>query len=224
STVRRYTVNFGLVATVRPPTLNAQGFLNSASGALASAVRAAAALRSNRSRMRAVLSRASNLGSGPPGGMMSSSSRVMAFTAHPGSSATSVAERPGHERRSPDGRPGEQGLGCGRRVRRTSREAFAQHGGRRVQIGSGIDGLAEQLLGSHVRQGTARSAGRPGLRRVGPVQLGDAEIGELYVAAARDQDVLRLQVAMYDALRVHDTEGTAQLLADHEGGLDGQRA
>src|SRR3989442_1338816 len=92
--VRRYTVNFGLVATVRPPTLNAQGFLNSGSEAWAMALRAAAALRSNSSRMRAVLSRASNLGGGPPGGMMSSSSRVRAFTAHAGSSATNVASRP----------------------------------------------------------------------------------------------------------------------------------
>jgi len=40
---------------VRPPTLNAQGVLNSASGARAMAARAAAALRSNSSRIRAVL-------------------------------------------------------------------------------------------------------------------------------------------------------------------------
>src|SRR2546425_3840341 len=92
--VRRYTVNFELVAPARPETLNVQGFLNSGSEAWASAPRAAAALRSNSSRMRAVLSRASNLGGGPPGGMMSSSSRVRVFTVHAGSSATKVASRP----------------------------------------------------------------------------------------------------------------------------------
>src|SRR3989475_11915805 len=94
STVRRYTVYFGLVSTVRPATLNAQGFLNSASGVLTSAARAAFALRSNTSRICFVLPRASNLGGGPPDGMMSSSSSVRAFTAHAGSSATSVARRP----------------------------------------------------------------------------------------------------------------------------------
>src|SRR5207244_8392478 len=91
---RRYTVYVGSVLTVRPPTLKAQGFLNSASEALARAVRAAVAFLSKSARIFALLSSASNLGGGPPGGMMSSSSRVRALTTQPGSSATSVASRP----------------------------------------------------------------------------------------------------------------------------------
>src|SRR5438094_721673 len=58
------------------------------------AARAAAALRSNSSRIRAVLSSAANLGAGAPGGMISSSSSVTACTAQAGSSAISVARRP----------------------------------------------------------------------------------------------------------------------------------
>jgi len=69
-----------------------------------------------------------------------------------------------------------------------------------------------------------RPARRAGLRGVGLVELGDTEIRELHIAVARDQDVLRLEIAMNDSLPVHDVEGAAQLLADHHGGLERQRA
>src|SRR5207302_963805 len=85
-----------------------------------------------------------------------------------------------------------------------AREAFAQHGRRRVEISAGIDALAEQLLGSHVREGAVRPAGRAGLRGVGPVELGDTEIRELHIAVTRDQNVLRLEIAVNDSLPVHD--------------------
>lgn len=46
------------------------------------------------------------------------------------------------------------------------------------------------------------------------VSLGEAEVGELHVASRRDEQVLRLQVSMHDAVRVQEVHAAQQLVHD----------
>jgi hypothetical protein len=97
-------------------------------------------------------------------------------------------------------------------------EHFIEDDAERIDVGSVIHlGRSLQLLGRHVMRG-AQGRARPGERdllRRGADQLGDAEVGDLHTALGIEQDVLRLDVAVQNALFV----GVLQRLTDlrHDG-------
>ena len=91
-----------------------------------------------------------------------------------------------------DVRPGE---------RRFAHEHLVEHAAERVQVAASVDGFARRLLRAHVRRRADRHAG---LRHApsSPAalhRLADAEVGDERVAVLQ-QDVLRLDVAVHDAL------------------------
>ena len=87
----------------------------------------------------------------------------------------------------------------------------------RVDVGPVIDLQRPlHLLRGHVVQ-RAHHLPRPGQREVAGVaaqQLGQAEVGDLHAALAVQQDVLRLDVAVDDALLVGVLQGVADLRHD----------
>ena len=82
---------------------------------------------------------------------------------------------------------------------RPQRQQLVQRRAERVDVGAVVDqdALAGRLLGAHVAQRAEQVAG---LRQAGVgVELGQAEVGDPDVAAAVDQQVGRLDVAVDDA-------------------------
>jgi len=92
----------------------------------------------------------------------------------------------------------------------------------RVDVGAGVDGLALDLLGAHV-------LGRPD-HDPGPgdaflfERAGDAEIHDAGGARLVDHDVLRLEVAVDDALRVGLGQTVGDLSGDRDGAAGGHHA
>ena len=93
-------------------------------------------------------------------------------------------------------------------------------------IGAVVHGFTTNLLGRHVAQrahgdtdiGQGRDRrGRPGIRRLGRRQLGDAEVQDLGPPVALQEQVLGLEIAMHDAARV----GGGERLGDGDADLDG---
>src|SRR5262245_58571595 len=85
-------------------------------------------------------------------------------------------------------------------------EKLVQHDAKREHVASRVNRLASRLLGRHVRDGADDDASHGA--RLGQgfadergrlVQLRQAEVRQLPVAALRDQDVLGLDVTMQDA-------------------------
>ena len=109
------------------------------------------------------------------------------------------------------------------RVEEVAREAIEQHEPRREDVGAEIDHLAARLLGRH-EAGVALDHADLGAAHA-PLGLGDAEVGELHLAAVGDQHVARRDVAMDDvlgravlgALRVREGQRVEDLVHDVEG-------
>ena len=91
----------------------------------------------------------------------------------------------------------------------------------RVEVAARVGGLAADLLGREVLHGAGHSAR---LRRA-PVGVGasEPEVGHLHHALGRHEDVLGLDVAVHDALRVRVAEREQGLPHDLAGlrGLEG---
>jgi hypothetical protein len=81
----------------------------------------------------------------------------------------------------------------------------------RVNVGARVDGLALHLLRRHVCGRSNHAAGR-GQSLLVVDELRDAEVEDLRLAAIRDEDVVRLDVAMYDAEVMGDADRRKQLL------------
>jgi hypothetical protein len=118
--------------------------------------------------------------------------------------------------------------------RAASREHLVEHRPERKDVGAMIRGHPADLLRRHVAERAQDDAGlrigrrgrqgaQPGQRDVGLGQLGQAEVQNLHAPVCRDEDVLRLQVAVDDALVVRRGETTGNLdrvlerLAHREG-------
>ena len=109
-----------------------------------------------------------------------------------------------------DGLAGEQ-----REERRTDRVDVR----RRVDLPA----LAEHLLGRHVRGRPEEQARRRRLVLLrGLLDVRDPEVEHLHGAVREHEDVLRLDVAMDDALLVRDREDVEDLLADVDDLGDGE--
>ncbi len=110
----------------------------------------------------------------------------------------------------PRGRRGRiQVVRAQRRVRRREErhvagEQLQQQAAQRVDVGRGRDGLAEALLGRHVRGGAdgAVDLGQPG-QRPGAAQDRDAEVQHLHQAAVGDHHVAGLDIAVDDIDPMH---------------------
>ena len=93
------------------------------------------------------------------------------------------------------------------RERRLSGDHLVQHAAQAVDVAPAVDSrIGHRLLGTHVRRRAERDAGA---RELGAAALGDrardAEIGDERLAVLQ-QDVLRLDVAVNDALLVRVVE------------------
>ena len=83
----------------------------------------------------------------------------------------------------------------------TAGEQHVQNHAERVDVGRRRDRIAAHLF----RRGELRREGTRALDRDARIvveQLGDAEVEQLHVAVARDENVRRLEVAMDDEIRV----------------------
>ena len=134
-------------------------------------------------------------------------------------------EFPGHGRVVPPRRHGrrvdllgDDGHGVGADERRAAGEELVEEGTERVQIGAGLDLLAQGLLGGHVRHrahhhpllGEAGAAGGDGGR-------GQAEVTETGRASLGEPDVGRLDIAVHDASFVGVFQRLGDLVGDAHG-------
>ncbi len=103
-----------------------------------------------------------------------------------------------------------------------------------VQVAAVIDGTADRLLGAHVARGAEDHAGPGELGRgllallvTLSLDLGDAEVDELEQLVAlvvgRDEHVLRLEVAVHDAVSVRVLEAMDDLQRQLHGALGPER-
>ncbi len=97
--------------------------------------------------------------------------------------------------------------------RRLARQHLERHAAERVQVGGRPDGVAHRLLGAHVGRRADRHAGLRELLAGLGGGARDAEVGHQGVAA-REQDVLRLDVAVDDAEGVGRAERVRHLVGD----------
>jgi hypothetical protein len=110
--------------------------------------------------------------------------------------------------------------------REPARQKLVEHDAQRIEIRAAVHRLTHRLLGRHVRH---RPDDRPRIGHATPSARakGDAEVGQLHGAAVhrpRQEDVLGLEVAMHDPVRV----GMLERLADahrhaHHPGEIGRR-
>ena len=112
--------------------------------------------------------------------------------------------------------------GVGRQVGRgalgkVAGERVVEREAHRVEVGARVAAAAGQRLGGGVGQG-ARERAAPGDAELA-VELGGAEIGEAGAAVGIEQDVLRLDVAVEDAVPVRGAEGGGDVAAQPDGGV-----
>jgi len=100
-----------------------------------------------------------------------------------------------------------------------------QHDSEGEDIGTVVERSADRLLGAHIRDGAHHDARhRDGLARdvrvracrSGPVMFGQPEIEDLDVAVRRDHHVVRLDVAVHDAVRVRGMQPVSDLNPDSD--------
>ena len=111
-------------------------------------------------------------------------------------------------------------------VGRPLREQPVEHDAERVDVRSGGDPLAADLLGAGVvrREGVMPRLGQARRRgAVGGEQRGDAEVEQLGVTGGGDQDVGRLDVAVDHQALVGIRERGAHLLHQSDAGADAGR-
>ena len=122
------------------------------------------------------------------------------------------------------GLPGERAL---------PRQHLVEHRTKREDVRSSVGRLSAHLLGRHVASGAENGSRIGGARerwRAGVVVRGrgvrarEAEVQDLDPPVAGQEDVLRLQVPVDDALLVRGREPVRQLRADLDGLAQGQRA
>jgi hypothetical protein len=102
-------------------------------------------------------------------------------------------------------------------------EQLEDHRGGTEQIAACIERVAARLLGRHVAplaHHLARTRPTAAVRLRGD---GDAEVGDLHLAGARDQDVRGRDVAMDDVVAVREVERADDLDRDVERGGQGHR-
>src|ERR1043165_1300463 len=104
-----------------------------------------------------------------------------------------------------------QQIGSGTGIERSSSgDHLIDDNGHRVDVARCGHSFAPQLLGRHVVQSSDR---RPGCCRLQVLHLRNSEIDNDYViATSLEQDVLRFQVAMENALLMHVLERVSHLL------------
>jgi hypothetical protein len=114
------------------------------------------------------------------------------------------------------------GHGVGAGERRLAGEHLVEHAAERVDVGGRPDLVPRRLLGGHVHRRPDRHARLRELLTGGIVgRARDAEVGDERVLA-REEDVLRLDVAVDDPLLVRVVERAADLEGDAERVLDGE--
>jgi hypothetical protein len=113
-----------------------------------------------------------------------------------------------------------EALGDDRLWRRAGERRFAgqhlvQHRAEGVDVGSRVHRLAARLLGAHVGGCADRHArlGEPLAGLVARERAADAEVGDQRVAVG-EQDVLRLHIAVDDAVAVGEIEPVGHLARD----------
>jgi hypothetical protein len=136
------------------------------------------------------------------------------------------------------GRRQRWGIGVedrGHRVRRRvalegpgARQHLVHHEAEREDVRAMVDRGGPQLLGCHVADGahdeTGASERGAGLRVLGVDELRDAEVEDLHAAIAREEQILRLQVAMDDPPSVCGREPARNLHATVDRLAHGYRA
>ena len=117
--------------------------------------------------------------------------------------------------------------GRGRVERDDARQHFVEHDPQAVDVGPGVEFLAQALLWGHVVRRTDHA---PGLRQVVQdaqvPQPRDPEVQHLHAGSGtreRDDDVVRLDVAMDDVLLVRRVQRTADLRENLRYRRRGQR-
>jgi hypothetical protein len=102
--------------------------------------------------------------------------------------------------------------------RRLAGQHFIHHAAERVDVASRVNRASRRLLGAHVQHGTERETGAGERVRGRAVahDLRDSKVCDDGRAAA-DEDVLRLDVAVDDALRVRIVEREADVTGDLQG-------
>ncbi len=119
--------------------------------------------------------------------------------------------------------------------RRGARRHLVQHRAEREQIGAGIDRLGPHLFGRHVRHRPQDTPGTGQLRRPGdgcrrfPTAGGrpdgrQAEVQNLGVAPARDEEIRRLEIAVHDPRGVRGFKGVGHLDGERQQLIDVERA
>src|ERR1043166_9268277 len=84
--------------------------------------------------------------------------------------------------------------------------------GERVDVGAPIHALARGLLGAHVvRRPDDHALGRELAGRSLLCGVGDSEVGDEHVAGAVEQDIVGLDVPVYDAMAVRIAERVRDL-------------
>ena len=117
------------------------------------------------------------------------------------------------QRRQPPGGDVAQRLGRGLPAQRVPPgQQLVQHHARRVHVAGRAHAAAGGLLRRHV--GDSADDVAVLRQRVGVHEAGDAEVHDLDVAGVAQHHVLRLDVAVDDALAVGERQGVEQLRAD----------
>jgi hypothetical protein len=98
---------------------------------------------------------------------------------------------------------------------------LVEHDADRIQVGALIDRCATRLLGREVLRGPDDRAGLGHLARP---RARDPEVRHLQAAVGVDENVVRLDVAVDDALSVREADGAEDLAGVGDRALDGQRA
>ncbi len=108
------------------------------------------------------------------------------------------------------------------RERHVAGEQLVEDDAERVDVGLLVDALALRLLGRDV---VRRAENRPGLGQpaLHLERAGDAEVGHLRLAVAVQKHVLRLHVAVHEAVLVRERQAPRDLDRERERPIDRQR-